>query len=150
MANIFNQDFCNQAIDRIHKLSPQSQPQWGKMNVSQMLAHVNVAYELVYTDKHPKPNPIAKFFIKLFAKNTVVGDKPYAKNIRTAPMFLITDERVFETEKERLIEHIKKTQQLGETHFDGKESHAFGNLSIKEWHNLFYKHLDHHLGQFGA
>lgn len=150
MANIFNQDFCNQAIARINKLSPDSQPQWGKMNVAQMLAHVNVAYELVYTDKHPKPNPIAKFFIKLFAKNTVVGDKPYAKNIRTAPMFLITDEREFEKEKGRLIDHIQKTQQLGEAHFDGKESHAFGNLSIKEWHNLFYKHLDHHLGQFGA
>ncbi len=148
--NLFNEKESQETIERINGLSPETQAQWGKMNVAQMLAHCNVAYELVYTDKHPKPKGFQKFLIKLFAKNIVVGPKPYKKNMRTSPVFLISDEREFEKEKTRLIDHIQKTQELGATHFDGKESHAFGNLSKKEWNTLFSKHLDHHLGQFGV
>lgn len=148
--NLFDETEAQETIGRINDLTPETQPQWGKMSVSEMLAHCNVTYELVYTDKHPKPKGIQKMLIKLFAKKIVVGPKPYKKNIRTAPVFLITDERDFETEKGRLIEHIKKTQELGGAHFDNKESHAFGPLSTEEWNTLFSKHLDHHLRQFGV
>ena len=148
--NLFDAKESQETIERINALTPETQHLWGKMNVAQMLAHCNVAYELVYTDKHPKPKGFQKFMIKLFAKNIVVGPKPYKRNTRTAPMFLIADERDFEKEKARLIEHLQKTQQLGTAHFDGKESHAFGKLSITEWNTLFSKHLDHHLRQFGV
>ncbi|MBD0851025.1 DUF1569 domain-containing protein [Maribacter arenosus] len=148
--NLFNAKECQETIDRINALTPETHNLWGKMNVAQMLAHCNVTYELVYTDKHPKPKGFQKFMIKLFAKNVVVGPKPYKRNTRTAPMFLITDEREFEKEKQRLIGYLQKTQKLGEEHFNGKESHAFGALSTKEWNTLFSKHLNHHLQQFGV
>lgn len=148
--NLFNKEETLETIDRIKTLNPKTEAQWGKMNVSQMLAHCNVAYEVVYTDKHPKPKGIQKFMIKLFAKNIVVGPKPYKRNSRTAPMFLITNERDFENEKARLIEHIQKTQQLGSSYFKDKESPAFGVLTEKQWNTLFSKHLEHHLNQFGV
>jgi hypothetical protein len=56
----------------------------------------------------------------------------------------------FEAEKSRLIAYIERTQQLGENEFDGKESESFGVLTKTEWSNMMYKHLDHHLQQFGA
>ena len=34
--------------------------------------------------------------------------------------------------------------------FEGKESNSFGPLTKGEWNNMFYKHLDHHLSQFGV
>lgn len=148
--NLFDAKETQETIERFNELSPESKALWGKMNVAQMLAHCNVAYELVYTDKHPKPKGFQKFMIKLFAKNIVVGPKPYKKNNRTAPVFVISDERDYEIEKNRLIEHLQKTQKLGADHFNGKENHAFGNLSTKEWNTMFSKHLDHHLTQFGA
>ncbi len=148
--NLFDQNESQETIERIKALTPETQPQWGKMSVDQMLAHCNVAYELVYTDKHPKPKGFQKFMIKLFAKNIVVGPKPYKKNSRTAPVFVISDKRDFEKVKSRLIEHLQKTQQLGASHFDGKANHAFGPLSTKEWNTMFSKHLDHHLQQFGV
>ena len=150
MENIFKKEVTEEVISRIEKLTENTQPIWGKMSVAQMLAHCCVTYEMVYTDKHPKPNAFAKFMMKLFVKKIVVSEKEYAKNGRTAPQFLISDEKVFETEKKRLTDFITKTQQLGEHEFDGKESHSFGNLTTKEWNNLFYKHLDHHLRQFGV
>ncbi len=148
--NIFTQEVTFNFIDRINNLSPQTPALWGKMNVAQMLAHCNVTYELVYDNKHPKPNFLMKQMIKLFAKKTVTGSTPYKQSLRTAPMFLIADDRDFQAEKQRLIDYLRKTQQLGEDHFDDKESHSFGHLSKDEWNNLFYKHLDHHLKQFGV
>lgn len=150
MKNIFEKDTTEEVISRIEKLSPESQRQWGKMSVSQMLAHCNVTYEMVYDNKHPKPGAIKRFFIKSFAKALVVGDKPYKQNLPTAPVFLVSDDKDFETEKRRLIDYLRRTQELGENYFDGKESLSFGRLNKQQWNNMFYKHLDHHLRQFGV
>ncbi|WP_375240975.1 DUF1569 domain-containing protein [Polaribacter sp.] len=150
MKNIFEKEVSNQVIARIDKLTTSSQPHWGKMSVSQMLAHCNVTYEMLYTDKHPKPNAFMKFMLKLFVKNAVVSAKPYSKNGKTAPQFIIVEEKDFELEKTRLINYINQTQELGAKHFEGKESHSFGALTSQEWNNSFYKHLDHHLTQFGV
>jgi hypothetical protein len=150
MKNIFNQNDSVEVINRINQLTPATKAKWGKMNVAQMLAHCNVTYEMVYENKHPKPKGFMKFILKAFVKPSVVTEKPYKQNGQTAPAFIITDERVFENEKKRLIDFIIKTQQLGETNFEGKESHSFGVLNKTEWNNLFYKHLNHHLSQFGV
>jgi hypothetical protein len=150
MPSVFNQQDLKALTDRINRLTPTTQPLWGKMSVGQMLAHCNVSYEMVYTDKHPKPNGFMKFIIKLLVKQAVVGPKPYAQNTRTAPAFLVTEEKDFADEKARLIDHLSKTFELGEGHFDGKDSHSFGKLTAAEWSTMFWKHLDHHLSQFGV
>lgn len=150
MKNIFEAKETEIVIDRINKLSPTTRPLWGKMSTDQMLAHCNVTYEMAFEDKHSKPNGFTKFMLKLFVKSTVVSEKPYKKNSRTAPQFLITNAKNFVEEKARLTDYLNKTQSLGEAHFDGKESHSFGKLTKQEWNNMFYKHLDHHLSQFGV
>lgn len=137
-------------IYRINKLTSESRPLWGTMNVAQMLAHVNVSYEMVFTDKHPQPNVFTRFILKLMAKKMVVGPKPYPHNSPTGPAFKITDDRDFEIEKTRLLSHLNQTMQLGEAHFHNKASHSFGKLTADEWNVMFYKHLDHHLSQFGV
>ncbi|MDY7395265.1 DUF1569 domain-containing protein [Aureibaculum sp. 2210JD6-5] len=148
--NIFTKEVADKVIGRINKLTPETNPQWGTMGVAEMLAHCCVAYELVYDNKHPKPNAFTKFMVKLFAKKIVTGNAPYKRNSRTAPMFIMKGDKDFNKEKKRLIDYITKTQELGEAHFDGKESHSFGTLTKNEWNNLFYKHIDHHLSQFGV
>lgn len=150
MKNVFDPADVADFIGRINQLDTESKALWGKMSVAQMLAHCNVTYEMVYTDKHPKPNAFMKFILKMLVKKNVVNEKAYPKNGQTAPQFIIKSDKNFEAEKKRLIDHINKTQSLGETHFNGKESHSFGPLNTKEWNNLFSKHLDHHLRQFGV
>jgi hypothetical protein len=150
LPSVFSKPVVDHLIERINNLTVDSKPLWGKMNVAQMLAHCNVPYDMMYTDIYPKAGPIKRLFLNLFAKNAVVSEKPYPKNSPTAPQFVIVGERNFTIEKEKLINQIEKTLQLGEKYFDGKESLSFGKLSIKEWNNLMYKHLDHHLSQFGV
>ena len=150
MKNIFEPKVTEEVIARINQLHSSSLPQWGKMGVAEMLAHCSVMYEMVFDDKHKKPNPFLKFILKTFVKKAVVSETPYKQNGQTAPAFLIKDKKDFEVEKKRLVDYIRRTQQLGEAHFINKESHSFGVLTKEEWNNMFYKHLDHHLRQFKA
>ena len=148
--SVFSQETTNATIERINSLTSKSEPKWGTMNVAQMLAHTNVSYDLAFLRKSNKPNPIMKFLLKLLVKPMVVNEKEYPKNSRTAPIFIIANERNFEKEKELLIDNIKLTQAKGPNYFDGRESPSLGALTSEEWNNLFYKHLDHHLKQFGV
>lgn len=150
MKNIFDQKVHEDTIQRINSLTPESTPIWGKMSVDQMLAHCCVAYEMAYTDKHPKPNGLVRFLLRLFVKKGVVNEKPYPKNSRTAPVFIIKDRKDFDLEKNHLISFVVKTYEYGPNYFDGKESLSFGPMTTQEWNNQFYKHLDHHLKQFAV
>ena len=151
MQDIFNAKEAQNYIDRINKLSPETKGKWGTMSVDQMLAHCNVTYEMVYEpQKHKAPGGIAKFILKNFVKSKVVGEKSYSQNSPTAPQFKINGAQDFDLEKKRLIGFIQKTQQLGRDAFDGKESFSFGKLKAQEWNNMFAKHLNHHLEQFGV
>lgn len=148
MKNVFNPTDVLALIFRINKLTTDSKPLWGKMTVAQMLAHVNVSYEMVFTDKHRRPNAFMRMLLKLLVKGKVVGPLPYEHDTPTAPAFLIKNDRDFEIEKTRLLSHLNQTMQLGEAYFHNKESHSFGRLTADEWNVMFYKHLDHHLSQF--
>ena len=150
MKNVWSTKDNQETIARIQKLNAESKPLWGKMSVGQMLAHANVSYELVYENKHPSPNFMAKIFLKLIIKNIVVNEKPYKHNSPTGKVFVINETKDFEFEKKRLIDFILKTEQVGEVYFKGKESNSFGPLTTQEWSNMFAKHLDHHLAQFGV
>jgi hypothetical protein len=149
--DMFDQQGKERMIARINALRPDSKPSWGKMSVGQMLAHCNVPYEMTHEPgKHKSPGFIDKFFAKLFAKSTAVGNQPYKKNGPTAPAFVIKDPKNFEAEKTRLVAYINKTFGQGSKHYEGLENMNFGKLSAKEWNTLFSKHLDHHLCQFGV
>jgi Protein of unknown function (DUF1569) len=149
--DMFNPQGKEKMLSRINALTPTSKALWGKMSVGQMLAHCNVAYEIVHEPgKHSPPGPVGKFFARVFAKGTVIGDRPYQQSSPTAPMFVIKDSRDFDLEKTRLIGYINKTFQQGAAHYDGLENMTFGKLSSREWNTLFSKHLDHHLRQFGV
>lgn len=150
MKDIFDPEVTAHLIERINQLKPESPPLWGKMSVDQMLAHCCVAYEMAFTNKHPKPNAFVRLLLKTFVKNGVVSEVPYKKNLKTAPAFIIQGSRNFEEEKARLIKYLQHTLALGRDHFEGKESISFGKMTAQEWNNQFYKHLDHHLSQFGV
>jgi Protein of unknown function (DUF1569) len=150
LPDIFSKPVADAVIQRIHQLSASTQAKWGKMSVDQMLAHCNVSYEMIYDTIHKKPGFFRQFILKKIVKNIVVSETPYKQNNPTAPQFKITAQKDFDREKQRLIDFISKTSEHGVSYFDGKISHSFGKLSSIEWNNMLYKHLDHHLMQFGV
>ena len=149
--DLFSESVSKEVIARINQLKPTDNPVWGKMSVDQMLAHCNVMYKYTYQpEQFKRPSAFKKFLLRTFLKGFVVSQKPYKKSSPTAPEFVMTGQKDFEKEKSMLIENIQKTQKLGSSTFDGKDNFSFGKMSSAEWNTLFYKHLDHHLTQFGV
>ena len=151
MQNVFDAKDAQEYINRINNLTPETQRKWGKMSVDQVLAHLNVAYDLTFTpEKFPKPNFIAKFLLSKFVKPKITNEIPYKQSLPTSPVFIIADERNYEEEKAKLIGNIQRVQQLGREAFEGKENINFGKMTAQCWNNMFAKHLNHHLEQFGV
>ena len=151
MQNVFDAKDAQEYINRINNLTPETQRKWGKMSVDQVLAHLNVAYDLTFTpEKFPKPSFIAKYLLSRFVKPKITNEIPYKQSLPTSPAFIIADERNYEEEKAKLIGNIQRVQQLGREAFEGKENINFGKMAAQDWNNMFAKHLNHHLDQFGV
>ena len=151
MQNVFDAKDAQEYINRINNLTPETPRKWGKMSADQVLAHLNVAYDLTFTpEKFPKPSFIAKFLLSRFVKPKITNEIPYKQSLPTSPVFIIADERNFEEEKAKLIGNIQRVQQLGREAFEGKENINFGKMTAQGWNNMFAKHLNHHLEQFGV
>lgn len=145
--NLFDPAVKQEIIARINKLTPQSERQWGKMNVSQMLAHLQPAIKIAYGTHQPKGH----FFFKLilpFFKSKLWDNKPYKKGLPTDQTFIMTgSEKDFEKEKAAVLELI---DQFSEPNLNGERHPVFGKMTKENWSKAIWKHIDHHLQQFGA
>jgi hypothetical protein len=150
MHDIFDEAVTAALVTRVRALTPASQPRWGRMNVAQMLAHCSVAYDMVYDPAAPRPGLIVRWVLRTFVKPKLLEDKPFPKNAPTSGPFKVSPQQDFEVERDRLIAYLERTQAEGGAAFDGRENASFGPLSRAEWSQLFYKHLNHHLKQFGV
>lgn len=150
--------FSRAAVDalktRIQRLSPDTRPQWGRMNAAQMLAHASKPYDTLfdadYQRRHPPHTGLMRLLLKWLVKPLVVGSRPYKPNTRTAPSYVVADERDLVRERDKLFGYLDRVQAEGRSSFEGRLSYSFGPLTADEWNVLFYKHLDHHLRQFGV
>ncbi len=149
MKTLFESSSANELIQRLNNLSPTSQPQWGKMNVAQMLAHCASGVQMAHGTRH-FPRVFIGRIIGPFIKKKVLTEAPMHQNSPTHKEMLISDTREFEKEKEMLINEIRSFVASGK---QGVKEHThpfFGKMSIDEWGIIAYKHVDHHLRQFGV
>ncbi|MHA8101415.1 DUF1569 domain-containing protein [Aquirufa nivalisilvae] len=148
--SIFESETSQQLFTRIDALHADSSALWGKMNVAQMLAHLCVPYEQI-KGENTQPVPWhLKLILKLFVKKSLTNDVPYQKNLPTAPSFLKVNPHDFEKEKTRLKNYIQDIEKMGAENLCQRPSLSLGILNEIEWNNMLYKHLDHHLKQFGV
>jgi hypothetical protein len=83
-------------------------------------------------------------------KDSMVNEVPYKQNLPTSPKFIRADSYHFSKVRDRLKELIKTIQEMGAEKLSNTPSLSLGSLSATEWNNLLYKHIDHHLAQFGV
>ncbi len=149
MKSIFEKEALEEILIRIGQLQPNAERQWGKMNVEQMLAHCNQAMLVVTDQLITKRRMIGRILGPIFKKD-YLSEAPLRKNSPTNPLFVITDERVFAKEKELLMKLVKQFSEGGEDKCTKQQHSFFGPFTPKEWGTSTYKHLNHHLQQFGA
>ena len=149
MQAIFNATTREELINRINSLNANSKAQWGKMDVAQMLAHCKEAFKVPLSDK-PLPRMFMGYLFGWMLKSKLHNEEPWKKGMPTAPNFLIKDERNFVEEKNLLIELVTKFNSNGPLKVGLYPHPFFGKLNSDQWGKSMYKHLDHHLVQFGV
>lgn len=150
MPSIFSPTDNANIIARIQLLRASSKAQWGKMTAAQMLAHCQRPIQVATGELTLKRGLIGFLFGNMAKKKILQEGKGFGKNSPTDPHFIVKDDRDFEAEKAALIPMIARFTLQG-TSLLTKEKHPFfGKLSVEEWDALMWKHLDHHLEQFGV
>jgi uncharacterized protein DUF1569 len=149
MKNLFERETVDEVIARLDSLQPSSTRQWGKMDVAQMMAHCSVAMDMAAGRLNPTRLFIGRL-IAPFVKPIFTDERPFGKNSPTGQEFVIADKRDFGREQEQLKLKIRQFHDGGETGCTRHPHPFFGSLTPQAWSRGMYKHLDHHLRQFGA
>jgi hypothetical protein len=149
MPSIFDINENDKIIERINSLRPDTQPLWGKMTVAQMMPHCGVAIRIAFGEPLLKRGLIGILFGRLI-KKSIMKDGPQKKNSPTVKPFIIKEHKGFEQEKVILVNQVRRFASEG-TSIIRRDGHPiFGDMTVEEWDILMWKHLDHHLRQFGV
>jgi uncharacterized protein DUF1569 len=149
MKNLFEREAVDELISRIDNLKPAAQRQWGKMDVGQMMAHCSAALDMASGKLNP-PRIFIGRILGPFVKPIYTNEKNFSQNNPTDKKLVIRDVREFTSEQARLKDCVRGFHEGGEAKCTRHPHPFFGALTPQEWSRGMYKHLDHHLRQFGA
>jgi hypothetical protein len=147
MENIFDKNTFDAIQSRIGNLSKDTRAQWGKMNVGQMMHHCQGPLNIILEkeDYDVKPN----WLINLLFKRSMYNDKLWKKNMPTLKAFRENEPRDLNQERLQLVELLDELGSQRDRE-DWQDHPAFGKFNKEQWGKMQYKHLDHHLRQFGV
>jgi hypothetical protein len=148
--NLFQPERIDEIKERLRQLRPDNSRQWGKMSPAQMLAHCSAGIEMAVGTIRPPRAFIGRVIGSAVKRVALRDEEPMRRNSPTAKELLITRDVDFEAERKRLSNLIDRFAAAGPSGCTGHPHAFFGPLTPDEWSILMYKHLDHHLRQFGA
>lgn len=153
MKNLFDPTVAEEVKQRILRLKPENERQWGKMSLAQTLAHCTSGMQMAMGTINPKRVSFPAGLIGPLIKPLVLGDdKPMRRNSPSSPELFSSDpaQCSFEQERAQLIAAVDAFVSRGAPGCSQHPHPFFGRLKPQEWAILTYKHLDHHLRQFAA
>ncbi len=147
MKSIFNPAIHRELQDRVQRLNPRQQPAWGTMTAAQMVAHLTDSLKMASGELEVAPKRVPIRFSPL--KQLVLYVLPIPKGLPTAPELKARKPGEWTAEIADLREQLNGLVQRGPEALAPTHP-AFGSLSAKQWGVLVYRHMDHHLRQFGV
>jgi hypothetical protein len=151
MKNLFDATVANQVKTRLGKLGPQSERHWGKMTAAQMLAHCSLSMQWAVGELVPEKGALpARLMGRLVKPMVFRNEDPLRRSSPTAQSLIVIDRRDLDKERDRLSRLIDKFAAGGPAGCTTNPHSFFGKMTPDEWAILMYKHLDHHLRQFGV
>jgi hypothetical protein len=150
MKNLFEATTLDEVQARLASLRPDSERVWGSMTVAQALAHCSLGMEMAAGDVRPPRMLVGRILGGLIKSKALGNDEPMRRNSPTVKVLVVKDDRDFGAERTRLSGLVERFAATGPTGCTEHPHAFFGKLTPAEWAELTYKHLDHHLRQFGA
>lgn len=153
MRNLFDPLLLEDTKQRIMRLHSGSERQWGSMDITQTLAHCTFGLEMATGVLRVKPAPFPANLVGRLIKPFVFrDDKPMRRNSPSLPELFSADPKQidFDGERSRLLAALEEFGSKGPSGCSPHPHPFFGPLKPEQWAILMYKHVDHHLRQFGV
>jgi len=153
MKDLFDPAVVEDIKQRILRLRSESERQWGNMSVAQTLAHCTTTMQMAMGVLNLKRASFPVNVIGLLIKPLVLsGDKPLRRNSPSMRELFPADPAQCDLERERaqLLAAVDSFAMKGAGGCSQHPHPFFGPLKPEQWAVLMYKHLDHHLRQFGV
>jgi uncharacterized protein DUF1569 len=149
MSSVFDPAENAALSERIRSLRPDAKALWGGMSVAQMLAHCQRPLRVATGELRLERNLLGILLGRL-AKKQLAGPVPFRRGLPTAPAFRVQGPQDFAREQEALLLLLQRFAEQGPAILTRAPHPFFGPLTEREWDVLQWKHLDHHLRQFGV
>ena len=135
-------------LERVMRVQTGTKPRWGQFTAVKMLRHIAAGLEIALGEVQcaPKKGPLSNRFVRWIVIDVPI---PWPKGAPTAPELLALPTAGVEEEQARFRAKLEKVAALGE----GADFHAhpaFGKMSGAQWGRLMWRHVDHHMRQFGV
>ncbi len=148
MKNLFDSSTAEEIRNRLESLRPDSERRWGAMNVAQMLAHCTAWMDIASGRTSPPRSFMGRIFGKL-AKKSILKN-PVRRNMPTDKTLVMQGQKTFSAELQLLLDSVERFSNGGPALATTHPHSFFGPMTPGEWAAMAYKHMDHHLKQFGA
>jgi hypothetical protein len=146
MSSIYNKADNEAILNRINSLTPESKALWGKMTVDQMCKHCTSTILVAFDKQEVKVNFLMRFLGKMLKNKVFNGE--FGKNSPTAKEFVFLDRYDLESVKKELIANFSQFAQ-GHQAIKVMDHPFWGKMTYADWDKLMWRHIDHHLKQFG-
>jgi hypothetical protein len=150
MKHLYQSAVVAEIRKRIDALRPDAKPQWGRMTAPQVLAHCATVMDYALGELELPRSTIGRVIGPRIKRSLLLEGKPLARNAKTHPRVVVTDDRDFEAERLRLHAAIARFATGGSDVCTRHPHFFFGPMTPLEWAEFSYIHLDHHLRQFGV
>ena len=147
MRTIFNPRDHLELHERVQRLSTNQKPRWGRMTPLQMVAHLSDSLRMASGELEVAPKKVPFRFSPL--KDLVLYVLPVPKGVPTSPELIARKPDDWSVEIAGLREELNGLVERGAEALAPVHP-AFGKMSAKQWGVLIYRHMDHHLRQFGV
>jgi hypothetical protein len=149
MSTLAETEIRASCCDRIARLDPKANPKWGRMTAHQMLCHLNDAFRVGAGEMYASPatNLFKRTVVKWIALRSPV---PWPQGLATRPEI---EQGRGGTPPSDWARDCAKLQgsilAFAERQTFGAHP-IFGKMAKRDWHAWGYRHVDHHLRQFGV
>jgi hypothetical protein len=150
MKNLFEPTIVQEVKERIASLKPDSAAEWGTMSPAQAMAHCTGGLEMALGDSTPPRELMGRLIGGIIKPMVLKDEAPFRRNSPTAKSLVIHDDCDLVKERARLTGIIDRFAVGGPAGCTPHSHPFFGKLTPQQWAILMYKHLDHHLRQFGV
>ena len=147
MKTIWQDEARRELTDRLGAMAPGGRAGWGAFNAPKMMCHLADSLMMAMGDLKVAPKRLPIRYTPL--KQLIIYVAPFPKSAPTAPELLVRQPRQWDNDVSEVQDLLARAGSARTT--DAWPDHpAFGKLSKRAWGVLIYRHMDHHLRQFGA